>query len=379
MIHLYDNTTIHEIAWPQNEDGLYAKKFLTPLIEEGIRHYIDNVEAQLYVLKVGESVFPVVVVTENYKNSWVCSPYAHYIAYGEKSVDLVKNSMASAFIRHTIHALGKMSRIAKMNSIVYVNNWLFSTDLYPRTISYDNVGAIVELLTKRFPDHLIAFRSLNSLTEPKLMELLKKQKFQLLASRYVFVTDGKDESILKTRIVKSDLRLLEKSTFRIVEENDLTLQECDRLLDLYRLLYIDQHSDLQPQFNYNYMRLLFEKNLLRFKVIKDLSGEIRGLAGYYKRDNVMMCPIFGYDKNSPDSNTIYRLLNMALLNESHKQGLSFNQSAGASFFKSIRRAVGSQEYMCIYFKHLPLYRKFFWSTLKFFINMVGPHYMKKYK
>jgi hypothetical protein len=91
-----------------------------------------------------------------------------------------------------------------------------------------------------------------------------------------------------------------------------------------------------------------------------------------------MCPIFGYLKDSPDSNTIYRILNTALLIEAQQERLLFNQSAGASFFKSIRRAEGCLEYMAVYTRHLPYSQRLVWSTLQLFMNSIGSKYMKKY-
>lgn len=375
---LYDGNTIDQLVWPQTDDGQYAEQFLKPLIKKGIRHFIDNVDAEMLVLKADNKVLPVAVVTENYTNSWVCSPYAHYISYGSESVNLIGNSFVTCILKGCLRLIEKVSKFGKMNSVVYINNWLFSTDLYPEGFSTEQLKKIVDLIKKRYPQHAIVFRSLNSLTLSHWMESLQAQKFKLMASRYVFVTDGNDSNIFKTRIVKSDLKLLRETSYKIVEEESFSVEESKKILDLYRLLYVEQHSHLQPQFNYHYMQLLVERKLLRFKVLKDSADNIKGVAGYYKRNGVMMCPILGYDKNESESNTIYRLLNVVLLNECHKDGVSFNQSAGASFFKSLRRAEGSLEYMAIYFNHLSFGRKFFWSTLKFFINMVGPAYMKKY-
>ncbi len=132
-------------------------------------------------------------------------------------------------------------------------------------------------------------------------------------------------------------------------------------MDLYQQLYVVQHSQLQPQFNLSYFKMLIEEQLLKFKILKS-DGVIRGVAGFYKRNNVMMCPIFGYDKAGTDSNAIYRILNTALLLEAQKEGLVFHQSAGAAFFKSIRRAEGCLEYMAVYTKHLPANRQLIWSN-----------------
>lgn len=378
-IQLYDSKNVDTLMWPNTTDGHYAQKFLTPVVKNGISHYIDNIDAQAYILKINDLVFPVVVSTENYSNSWVCSPYAHYISYGKESVGILGNAFLALIMKNLMGLFEKMSRSNKMNSVVYVNNWMFSTDLYPdpATLQSEELEAILSLLKQRFPQHTIIFRSLNKITTPQLMQSLAKKGFHLIASRYVFVTDAKNDSIFKTRILKSDLKLWKEHPYEILNENDLQEEECIQLLDLYLKLYVMQHSHLQPQFNRDYFSMLFERKLLKFIVLKS-NGVIKGVAGYYKRNHVMMCPIFGYEKNGPESNVIYRLLNTALLLEAKKEGLLFNQSAGAAFFKSVRRAEGCLEYMAIFTDHLPTSRKLFWSTLKFIINKVGSKYMEKY-
>lgn len=376
-IQLYDRENIESLAWPQTVDGSYAENFLAPLVKHGISYFIDNIQAEIFVLRVNDFIFPLVVVTENYSNSWVCSPYAHYISYGQESSDIVGNALFSKILKQLMGGFGALSRSHKMNSVVYVNNWMFSTDLYPEGLRSEHIRLIVNFLTNRFPSHAIILRSLNSITTPSLLNDLKENAFHLIASRYVFVTDAKNESVFKTRILKSDLKLWKESSYQIVDGNELQIDECSKLMDLYRDLYVVQHSHLQPQFNHEYFKLLFSKGLLNFKVLK-ANGEIKGVAGFYKRNQVMMCPIFGYAKNNQESNLIYRLLNTALLLEAQKENLLFNQSAGAAFFKSIRRAQGCLEYVAIYTNHLPLRRKLFWSMLKFFINRVGAKFMEKY-
>ena len=92
----------------------------------------------------------------------------------------------------------------------------------------------------------------------------------------------------------------------------------------------------------------------------------------------MYCPFFGYDKNEPDHTVIYRLLNTALLLAAKEKQLIFHQSAGASFYKKIRRAEGCLESMAIYTEHLPQKQRLSWKILKFFINGIAPRFMEKY-
>lgn len=376
-VKLYDSRNIDTLKWPQTNEAFFTQKMVMPFIKEGTSHYIDNIDAKVHVLQIEDKVLSILVTTENYSNSWVCSPFAHYISYGKESLHLIRNRTLSGLINMVISALEKISRANKMNSIVYVNNWMFSTDLYSEKMTHEQMHSIVCFLKQHFPSHAIVLRSLNEKLNFEFKTLLHHLGFHFIASRYVYVTDASQDTIFKTRIVKSDLKLWKSHPYKIVNEDELALHEIKYLMDLYRKLYVTDHSPLQPQFNLKYFRMILDQKLLRFKVLKS-GADIKGIAGYYKRGGTMMCPIFGYDKENPDSNTIYRLLNTALLLEAQEQGLIFHQGSGASFFKTLRRAEGVLEYMAIYTQHLSLLRRFFWSTLKVLMNKFGSKYMDKY-
>lgn len=374
---LYDASTIDTLKWPETAEGASSKRFLLPLVKNGVGHYLDNIQAEMFALKAGPHVLPLLVPAESPQNSYVCSPYNHYIALGKESIGLISNPLVKYCVLPCLNLLGRLCRAEQLDSVVYVNNGMFAIDLYPENLPQPLLAAIVALLKERFPTRAILFRSLTPLTNAPLMEILQKLGFGLLASRHVFITDASKEAIFHTRIFKSDLNLWNKSRYEVLDETQLSEADCPEMLRLERLLYVIQHSQLQPQFNINYMLLLFKQKLLKFKVLK-MEGQIKGVAGYFEKNGVMYCPFFGYDKEDADHTVIYRLLNTALLLEAQKSGVLFNQSAGAAFYKSIRRAEGCQEWMAVYNRHLKLGQKFAWRILMLLLNTLGPRYMRKY-
>lgn len=376
-IQIFDKKNIDSLVWPETNDAAYAKKFIAPLIKQGISYYIDNINAEIFALKIENFVFPIVVVAENYDNSWVCSPYGQYIAYAKEFIHLVNNKFLALVIKNFVNGFGKICKFSHLNSVVYVNNWLFSTDIYFEGISAEQISSIVSFLKNRFPHHAIVFRSLNPIINAHLIDLLKNFGFDLIASRQVHITNTKNDSIFRTRILKSDLKLWREKPFEILDETQISLSDCKDLLNLYELLYIKQHSTLNPQFNHNYIQMMFDQKLLDFKVLKE-NQSIKGVAGYFERGGIMMCPFFGYDKQDTQHALIYRTLSTSLLLEAQKRGLIFHQSAGASFYKSIRRAESCLEFMAIYSDHLPRKQKVSWATLQTFINKFAIPYMKKY-
>jgi len=377
QIELYDASTLDKLDWPDTEDGQYAKRYLTPFVNHGIKAHISNIDAESYVLKVGDIVVPVVMTNGKQGNSWVCSSHTHYIAYGQEYTSLISNPVLNKMVNFALKSLGKCTDWCKLDRIVYVNNWLFAVDLFPQGFSKEHVKAIRDFLKKRFPEHAIAMRSLYPLLNKPLMGSFKKAGFKIMASRYVHVTDMRDEALFKTRILKSDLKLMREAPYQMVDIESIPKEDYPKLLALYHSLYITQHSPRNPYVTQEYMRHIIEQRLLGFKIVKQ--GEVyKGIAGYVVRDGIFLCPFFGYEKNDPDHNVVYRLLSTALALEAKERGLIFNQSAGATFYKTIRRAKGCFEYNAIYTKHLPFKQRAGWATLKTFINTIAPPFMKKY-
>ena len=92
----------------------------------------------------------------------------------------------------------------------------------------------------------------------------------------------------------------------------------------------------------------------------------------------MYCPYFGYDRNIPKEEAVYRQLCTVLMLEAEKKGLFFHQSAGASAFKKMRKAHDCIEYTAVFDKHLKFQRRIPWIILKMLYNTLGVYFMKRY-
>ena len=77
-------------------------------------------------------------------------------------------------------------------------------------------------------------------------------------------------------------------------------EEIKRALNLYNQLYLEKYSQLNPQFSLNFFQLIKQKttgesqSILTAYVLAN-NNRIDGVIAFFVRDNVMTCPIFGYD------------------------------------------------------------------------------------
>jgi hypothetical protein len=374
---LYGRETIEFFHWPETQAGDYAKRFLMPLIQQGIGLHIKNVHAEVYALKVDQHVLPLVEAKEDADNSYVCSPYGHYFGNFAQSAHLVNIPLIAPLIRLAIKGIGQLLRNGRINAAVYVNNWLFSTDLYPEGISSKQISGIVETLTEQFPGRAIIFRSLNHTTNSSLLKSLSENGFKMMASRQIFLTNSSQEELFNTRILKSDLKLWRENSHKVTIGETLSSEDRATCLKLYNSLYLDHHCNLSPQFTARHFQQLIDQKLLNFIVLRE-EGQIKGVAGFFERDGVMLCPFFGYEKEAAGHQIVYRLLSTTLLLEARSRKLVFHQSSGASFYKKVRRAKASMESMAVYTAHLPLSQKLTWAIFRSVINLFAPRFMKKY-
>jgi hypothetical protein len=375
-IALFDSNNIDGIVWPNNEEGAYAKKFLLPLLKNGVHHYIDNIRTELKILKIGETILPITINDAQYENSYVCSPFSYYISYALESMDVIKTKWIKKACKGMFWGLSKLLRGLQMNKNVIVNNWLLSTNLIPN-IDPKLIPLITKFLKQLYPQHAIVFRSLDAYTNADLYRACKNHAYKLIASRQIFLTDTNQTRLFETRLFKSDLKLLETSGYEIVDSCQLTPDEIPRLLKLYRDVYINKYSNLNPQLNQHYIQLALDDQILNLKAIKK-DGVIDGIAGYFYRNGIMTCPFFGYDKSKPQNTGLYRILSTVLMLEAKKNQLLFHQSAGASMYKKIRKAEDCLEYTAVYDKHLSPLRKIPWVLVSGLFNSVGVFFMKKY-
>lgn len=374
-IQLYDRLNLNDCPWPETIDGQYAKAFLKPLMEKGVFQYIENVQTDLRVLKIDEVILPITINDTEYDNAYVCSPFSYYVSYARESLDVLSQVWLCDLMDRLLEGVGKILRKFQFNKVVVVNNWLFSTNLYPQLESHQ-VQQIAEFLLSYFPNHAIVFRCVDPITNPICYDTLQQMKCDYIATRQIFFLDPRASTFFESRLFKSDMKLFKNSGYEVVE-NDQLDEELPRLLELYRDLYIQKYSNLNPKFNENFLQLVVKQNLMHFKALKK-EGRIDGVAGYVERHGKMYCPFFGYDRHVPQEQSLYRLLSTTLMLEAHERGLFFHQSSGASKFKTMRKAKGCIEYTAVFYKHLKIQRHLPWLLLKNLYNSIGLIYMKRY-
>ncbi|RLT42087.1 MAG: GNAT family N-acetyltransferase [Chloroflexi bacterium] len=360
QFHTSKNTD--QIVWPETEDGSYARRYLLPFLADGPQAYIRNVHnTELMVAQVGETLIPLTVTDFHADNSYICSPYSHYISYGGyEEVQRLDNPPAEALIRAALHPVAWYFRRARLDRVVYVNNWLLSTNLYPQ-LDEATIHALSQVLPEMFPDRTVIFRSVDERRNPLLLQTLRGRGYRMVLSRQVWYMQP--EEARRTRQVKEDVRALRHHPYAVVDGKTLTDDELSRCLELYNQLYLEKYSYYNPQFTTAFLRLARDADILQLRALRR-DGQINGVMGFFVRNGLMTQPLFGYDTRLPVEEGLYRLLTLITLQEGQERNLLVHASGGVGKFKKIRGGKSVIEYNAVYDRHLPIQRRLPWRILQ---------------
>ena len=213
-VFLYDKDNITSLAVPNNEDAQYAYKYLAPMIRDGVKKYIKNIDTDLKILKIDNILLPVNINNKEYKNSYTSSLYAHYVSYTKEELYELKSPVLEFILKIVFDVLGIFYKLSKIDKVIYVNNWFLSTNLYPE-LTKEQYQRITNFLKEKYPNYAIVFRSLNENLLSKEIFYLKDLNYKMLGSRQVYIFDynkraklkGKDKNkLFKDKIGRASCR-----------------------------------------------------------------------------------------------------------------------------------------------------------------------------
>src|SRR3954447_15303079 len=379
-IQIYDRNSLDQVTWPATPDGAYARSLLGPLIRHGPQRLIDNADAEVRVLVAGDLVLPLVLgnLRPSVKNSYVCSPTTHYIDYAKREVEveLHDQPFARALVPPMLDMLRPLLLWSQFEQVVFVNNWLLSTNLYP-AMPHEQLQALCDVLVRSFPQHAIVFRSVNDQLNTALMGQLQALAFRKVFSRQVYILDPHDSRYQQKKSYQKDRSLARRSAYSWADAAQIQTNDIARIKALYDDLYLKKYSFYNPQFNRHFFAEALRERWLTFLVLKQ-QGRIDGVLGFVERNGVMTTPLISYDRSVDAAAGLYRLISLKLVEEAAARGLILHQSSGAAAFKRHRGSTASMEYNLIYDRHLAPRERLPWQLLEALSRAVIMPLMRRY-
>lgn len=378
-IALYDSTSIKNMSWSSCHGSGNDKDYLINLMNNGPGYAIRNISADFRLLQVDNQVIPITICDFVPNNTYICSVYAQYIDYAFEELSVIKNVIGRKIAGVILRTLGGFLKISKIDKCIHVNNWLFPTNIY-YPLSESQIKKITLFLSTKFPKHAILFRTLNFISDKTIIGNLQKNNYFLCGSRQVYVLTAnklKEFHDRKPTDLRRDEKILYDSGYEILEADKLGQSDIARLADLYKYLYLDKHSYLNPQFTVDFIHFLTQNPLFTIKVLKK-ANSIDAFIGCITRNNITYAPLFGYDTTQSVKIGLYRMLSAIKINTAMNNKTILHSSAGAGGFKRHRGHESTTEYHAVYVRHLSFSRKLGWFLLKWVINAIGMPIVKRY-
>ena len=360
---------------PCPTDNEAVRAYVEAFSQAPARSLVANVATRLETQDVaGGFLLPVSVNNGSDEgNCYVCSPHSQYVQYAAYELSRLGCPLLEAPLQGLLAGAGAAFRRASLDRVVIVNNFLLSTNLYPRSWDGADAEELVASLVARYPGHAVLFRSVNARQNPALLAAFRGAGARLLASRVVWHYDGSAAAFTRTANYRRDVHLLEENrAWQIVGPGDICAADMESFARLYEQLYVEKYTALNPRYTAGYFARCHEERLLRFQGLRErTTGQWLGVLGIFERDGVLTAPVVGYDTTLPQSLGLYRAVIALVLRETARRGALLNLSAGAGSFKQLRGGVPCAEFTAVFDAHLPRARRWPWWVLETLSNRVG--------
>ena len=348
----------------------------------GGKHWVSNVTADIHAVDIAGHSYPVTLLTHSdWQESYVASPRSTWLRYARHElIRHVPPALANVVKAGSCLIFGPLSalmRASKLDQAAIIGNYLISTNLYPEWHS-DDIAEMTSVMCGRHHDIPLMIRNICPEVSPALMENLRAQGWKMMPSRMIYLCDPSEKQVWKRNHVKQDAKLLVNGDVEIVRQCELHLNDLTELRDVFRQLFIDKHSHLNPDFSPAFFELCLETTFLELIGLR-WQGRWVGVLGLYihPESGWLTTPLIGYDTGLPQELGLYRRLMAILLSEAKNRGCLLHYSSGASQFKRARGGVPALEYTAVYDQHLPTRQRKATSLLIKLFQQFAPTMLKR--
>lgn len=350
------------------QNNLSSKLFEIFSNVDSSKNLIANLDAKIIKYKIDNQEVISTIVDEIKPNCYVVSANSMLIEYSKDELTKLDSKIIRTISYMLIKIFENILKMAHIDKLQTLNNYMLSTNFFSNDFENIDLKKLREIALKDYSQHTLLIRSVNKTQNSKLFEKLKEDGWIALVSRQVYIFDD-FKRCEKHQNYKWDKKLLsdKRYIFKELDLDDFSLFE--KAEELYNKLYLEKYSKHNVQFKAIYLQALVKKKLLHLRLLYDnQKNRYIAVVGLIGEDGVITAPIVGYDLSYDVKEALYRRVIAYILEYAKTNNYVLNLSSGASSFKLNRGAKANLEYMFVYTKHLPFFRRFIWKTLGFISN-----------
>ncbi len=338
----------------------------------------ENLHGRLGWLTQGDLGWPISVHDGSPGGSFSISLLTQYVEYPKAELDFISSNWLRLVTRIGLNGFKALLLCAQADKTVQWNSWMLSTNLIPLGTT-PRIEAVTQTLASKFPDHAILLKNVDDQTDPGLLQRLREVGYRLMTSRIVYYFDGSDAVFFEKSTVKRDMKEFKgEERFRWVGPDDFGVEDATRMAALYRLLYIEKHSRLNPRYTEAFVNGAIRERWLEFHGLRDRDGTLVGVFGFFTLDGILTSvPFIGYDTTLDQETGLYRRLFIGILREISARKQRLNYSSGAGDFKRRRGGVPVVEFNAIYDRHLSSARRAAFGLTESLLNRVARPWLEQ--
>jgi hypothetical protein len=313
--------------------------------------WVGNARGAIRPVPFAGGFLPLLLSEDHKDSTYVASLLSGWVRYALFEACRQLPPTYCAAVRASALPLTGVLRVVGLHRAAILGNWLVSTNLYP-DVGPDDWRQARDAALAWAPDRPLAIRSVCAGVNPALPAQLAGDGWLLVPARQVYLCDPADPATARHNHVRKDRRLLDAPEFVWLTPDELTGVHLPALRRLFRNVYFDKHSPLNPDFSDAFFELCLQRRFLELHALRH-AGELVGMLAILDRHGWVTTPLIGYDTSLPQELAIYRRLMARLLNNAARRHARLHYSSGAGSFKRVRGGMPHTEYTAIFVRHLP--------------------------
>ncbi|MGO4566958.1 GNAT family N-acetyltransferase [Rhizobium sp. 2YAF20] len=344
------------------------------------RALIGKLDTIVTTLRMGQLLLPVTINDRRLSPTcYLCCPSVAYIAYAREELrNLAESPAAKRAMDSLLRLAAPLMRMTGFDHQIQPNNWLLATNICC-ALNVAEIHEVTQELCAFHPGMAIVWRSLNDVSDARMLAFFRACGYGLYPARQVYLFDCRQGPVRVHRDEKRDTLLLAQPDFSVVEPRDIALTDFQRIEVLYAKLYLQKYTYLNPQYSALWLQQMHEAGVLQFYGLRNRDGQLDGIAGFFDRGDVMSAPVVGYDTTIDLKAGLYRRLMAIALQRARDRRLLFNMSAGAAAFKRNRGGIAAIEYSAIYNRHLSWKNRAAATFVRAILRNIGIPIMRNYR
>jgi hypothetical protein len=350
----------------------WIKHYWLPMMAGNVSNYIENVAVRLGLLWDDRLALPVTIANGALpkEHSYIASARGQYLDYPlhEIAERPQYSRMAKVGAGIGFRAARLLANWLSFERVVFVNNWLLSTNAYPVAPDAQQLKAALNLLLDAYPGHTIIFRGIVDELNPSMAKDLTALGAFPVLSRQIYLLDPALGEYKKKRPFISDSKHYDRNQTYVWEvASEISEADTERALSMYRALYLDKYSRLNPQYTARYIQLSLASGFLSYELLRNReTGLLVAVQAVARAGNQITTPFIGHDAQADPEAGFYRLMNIQLTRTAVAENRLLNMSSGAGTFKKQRGGLAAIEYNLVVNHHLPAYRRLPWQAMAYF-------------